>query len=188
MLDYEHGSLQEDFLLLASSLPTRPLQGYHSEYLKQKLSCDFLAQILMATYPLTFIAQPQHLSSLLGASPLCPLQTKRLDGLCKKASFHRVPIPWLCYSLPELLLFSADPNPILLSRLCPTGTHVLWGCCVCVDHHDYLCVPEAGGIAILISLVPSPLPGTEQAGINCLWTVLLSYCFTLPFFLIRIFG
>ena len=101
----------------------------------------------------------------------------------KKASFHRVPIPLLCYPLPEILLFSADPNPILLSRLCPTGRHVLWGCCVCVDHHDYLCVPEAGGTAILIALVPSPLPGTEQVGINCLWTALLSYCFTLPFFL-----
>ena len=121
MRDYEHGCLLESVLLPVSPLPAHPPQVYQSEYLKQKLSSEFPVQTFNDHLP-----PPPHLyssvpSPLLSpeASPVCPLQTKQLDGLCRRASLCRVPTLWLCYLLPETsLLFSAEPNPILLSRLC----------------------------------------------------------------------
>lgn len=172
MLDYEHGSLQESFLLPVSPLPAHPPQVYQSEYLKQKLSSEFPVQIFNDHLPPCLYSSAQTPLLSPGASPVCPLQTKPLDGLCRRASFCRIPMLWLCYLLPETsLLFSADPKPIFLSRLCFVG---LW--CVCVGCQDRPWVPEAGSIAILISLVPSSLLGTEQAGMNCLQG--LHYYFT----------
>ena len=103
----------------------------------------------MTTYPLTFKLSP-HTSPVSGSLPCLPTpnQTTRWSlqmGFILQGPHALTVLP----SRWDITLFSADPKPILLSRLC-----FVWLWCVCIGRQDRLWVPEAGSIAILTSLVP----------------------------------
>lgn len=166
MRDYEHGCLLESVLLPVSPLPAHPPQVYQSEYLKQKLSSEFPVQIFNDHLPPPPPLQLSPNTSPVSRSFPClptPNQTIRWSlqmGFIVQGphALTVLPSPWDITSV----LCRAKPHSPFKTLFCVTAV------CVCLGTHDRLWVPEAGSIAILTSLVPSPLLGTEQAGMDCL--------------------